>query len=97
MPHGLAAGRPLLRLWDGGPLPRTYLPGPRGIFPVRCQAPAFATSCSPSAPLASRQIGTIAFDIGFSDLSYFNRTFRRAFGVTPSELRANIANSGTDS
>lgn len=40
--------------------------------------------------LASRQIGAIAFDAGFSDLSYFNRTFRRSFGVTPSELRAGI-------
>lgn len=47
--------------------------------------------------LASRRISTIAFDIGFSDLSYFNRTFRRAFGVTPSHPRANITNSGTDS
>lgn len=40
--------------------------------------------------LASRQIGAVAFDAGFSDLSYFNRTFRRSFGVTPSELRAGI-------
>ncbi len=38
--------------------------------------------------LASRQIGTIAFDVGFSDLSYFNRTFRRRYGATPSEVRA---------
>jgi AraC-like DNA-binding protein len=32
-------------------------------------------------------ISAIAFDCGFSDLSYFNRTFRRRFGLTPSALR----------
>lgn len=34
-----------------------------------------------------RMIGTIAFDAGFGDLSYFNRTFRRRFGVTPTDVR----------
>jgi AraC-like DNA-binding protein len=34
------------------------------------------------------KIATIALDAGFGDLSYFNRTFRRRFGVAPSELRA---------
>jgi AraC-like DNA-binding protein len=29
----------------------------------------------------------IAFECGFGDLSYFNRTFRRAYGATPSDLR----------
>ena len=33
-------------------------------------------------------IGTIAFEVGFGDLSYFNRTFRRHYGATPSEIRA---------
>ena len=37
--------------------------------------------------LAGRPISAIAFDAGFSDLSYFNRTFRRRFGMTPSEAR----------
>jgi AraC-like DNA-binding protein len=32
-------------------------------------------------------ISMIAFSVGFGDLSYFNRTFRRRFGATPSELR----------
>lgn len=32
-------------------------------------------------------ISTVAFDCGFSDLSYFNRCFRRLFGVTPSQTR----------
>jgi AraC-like DNA-binding protein len=35
-----------------------------------------------------RPIGAIAFDAGFADLSHFNRSFRRRFGGTPSELRA---------
>jgi AraC-like DNA-binding protein len=35
----------------------------------------------------SCRISTIAFETGFSDLSYFNRTFRRRFGMTPSYAR----------
>ena len=35
-------------------------------------------------------IGAIAFDSGFSDLSHFNRTFRRRFGMTPSEGEASV-------
>jgi AraC-like DNA-binding protein len=35
-----------------------------------------------------RSISSIAFDLGFSDLSYFNRTFRRRHEATPSEVRA---------
>jgi AraC-like DNA-binding protein len=37
--------------------------------------------------LADRSISAIAFDVGFSDLSYFNRAFRRRFGETPSDVR----------
>lgn len=33
-------------------------------------------------------IGWIAFEAGFSDLSYFNRTFRRHYGVTPTDVRS---------
>jgi AraC-like DNA-binding protein len=36
---------------------------------------------------ADLRIATIAFAVGFGDLSYFNRTFRRRFGATPSQLR----------
>lgn len=32
----------------------------------------------------------IAFDLGFSDASYFNRFFKRETGVTPAEYRATI-------
>ena len=32
-------------------------------------------------------IGSIAFEVGFSNLSYFNRTFRRRYGMTPSDVR----------
>jgi AraC-like DNA-binding protein len=39
-------------------------------------------------PLFSRRaISTIAFDLGFNDLSYFNRAFRRRYNATPSEIR----------
>jgi len=34
-----------------------------------------------------RKISDIAHSSGFSDLSYFNRAFRKRFGGTPSELR----------
>jgi AraC-like DNA-binding protein len=30
----------------------------------------------------------IAFEVGFGDVSHFNRTFRRRFGETPSDIRA---------
>ena len=33
-------------------------------------------------------INAIAAACGFGDLSYFNRSFRRAFGATPSDIRA---------
>jgi len=36
---------------------------------------------------ADRSIAWIAFETGFGDLSYFNRTFKRFYGSTPSEIR----------
>jgi AraC-like DNA-binding protein len=36
----------------------------------------------------SARIATIAYECGFSDLSYFNRAFRRRYGLTPSDMRA---------
>ena len=41
-----------------------------------------------------RPVGTIAFDVGFGDLSYFNRTFRRRFGRTPSQVRRARGSTG---
>ena len=39
----------------------------------------------------ARSISAIAFEAGFGDLSYFNRTFRRRYGATPSDVRAAAA------
>ena len=36
---------------------------------------------------ADRSISAVAFEAGFGDLSYFNRTFRRRYGATPSDVR----------
>jgi AraC-like DNA-binding protein len=36
---------------------------------------------------ADRTIASIAFDCGFGDLSYFNRTFKRLYGAPPSDIR----------
>ena len=33
-------------------------------------------------------VSAIALEVGFSDLSYFNRAFRRRYGATPSDVRA---------
>ena len=40
---------------------------------------------------SEQTLTAIAFEVGFSDLSYFNRAFRRRFGATPSDLRAQAA------
>jgi AraC-like DNA-binding protein len=37
--------------------------------------------------LAGRSISEIAHQSGFNDISYFNRTFRRVYGASPSEIR----------
>ena len=34
-----------------------------------------------------RRIADIAFAVGFRDLSYFNRMFRRKYGGTPTDIR----------
>lgn len=44
---------------------------------------------------AGRKIVDIAQASGFGDLSYFHRRFRRRFGVTPAELRAETEPPGT--
>ena len=37
-----------------------------------------------------RRVAEIAFESGFSDLSYFNRCFRQRYGLTPSEFRVSV-------
>jgi AraC-like DNA-binding protein len=37
--------------------------------------------------LSDRNISSVAFDVGFGDLSYFNRAFRRRYAATPTEIR----------
>jgi AraC-like DNA-binding protein len=36
---------------------------------------------------ADRTVSAIAYDIGFNDISYFNRCFRRRYGATPRDIR----------
>lgn len=45
--------------------------------------------CEPDSTHAA--ISTVAYDVGFSDLSYFNRRFRRLYGLTPREVRGGRA------
>jgi AraC family transcriptional regulator len=42
--------------------------------------------CDPNLPIAS-----VAFEVGFQDLSVFNHAFRQTFGLTPRQLRATMA------
>jgi AraC-like DNA-binding protein len=36
---------------------------------------------------AARSISSIPYDVGFGDISYFNRAFRQRYKVTPSDTR----------
>lgn len=36
----------------------------------------------------AQPISMVALTVGFGDLSYFNRCFRRQYGMTPSDARA---------
>jgi AraC-like DNA-binding protein len=36
----------------------------------------------------AQKIAAVAIDCGFGDASYFNRVFRRRYGVAPSDVRA---------
>jgi AraC-like DNA-binding protein len=46
---------------------------------------------------ADATILAIAFTAGFGDISYFNRVFRRRYGATPSDVRAEARRAGTAS
>jgi AraC-like DNA-binding protein len=42
----------------------------------------------PSDPhLAGHNLSSVAFDVGFGDLSYFNRALRQRYAATPMEIR----------
>lgn len=43
-----------------------------------------------NATFAAKSVSSIAFDVGFGDLSYFNRTFKKRFGATPRDVRSRI-------
>jgi AraC-like DNA-binding protein len=45
--------------------------------------------CEPDS--SHTAISAIAYDVGFGDLSYFNRRFRRLYGLTPREVRGDTA------
>jgi AraC-like DNA-binding protein len=55
---------------------------------VRQQRIARAHRMLTDPRFAGLKISAIAYDAGFSDLSYFNRVFRQRYGHTPSETRA---------
>jgi AraC-like DNA-binding protein len=38
-----------------------------------------------------RKVSDIAYSVGFGDLSYFNRAFRRRFGTSPADMRREYA------
>jgi AraC-like DNA-binding protein len=40
-----------------------------------------------SPRFAYLRISDIALEVGFADLSWFNRQFRRRFGASPSDIR----------
>ncbi|WP_257168002.1 AraC family transcriptional regulator [Bradyrhizobium sp. SRS-191] len=46
--------------------------------------------CDPAH--AQLAIASIAYDVGFGDLSHFNRSFRRHYGLTPREVRGDGGN-----
>jgi AraC-like DNA-binding protein len=54
---------------------------------VREQRLLHARNMLRSPRYAGHPISSIAFAAGFGDLSYFNRSFRRSFGASPTELR----------
>jgi len=40
---------------------------------------------------AQRAVSAIAYDVGFNDLSYFNRCFKQQYGATPRDIRNGAA------
>jgi len=51
------------------------------------------TLCEPAS--IGQSISLIAYDCGFHDVSHFNHMFKRAFGATPSDVRAAALEGGS--
>jgi AraC-like DNA-binding protein len=43
-----------------------------------------------------RKVSDVASEAGFTDLSYFSRSFRRHYGVTPTDVRTAARRDGGD-
>ncbi|PWU24772.1 MAG: AraC family transcriptional regulator, partial [Candidatus Rokuibacteriota bacterium] len=54
---------------------------------VLCQRLDSAYRMLRNPRFAAHSISAIAYDVGFGDLSYFNRAFRRHYNATPTEIR----------
>jgi AraC-like DNA-binding protein len=52
-----------------------------------CQRLTHAYRMLRNPQFATYTVSSIAYEVGFGDLSYFNRCFRRQYGMTPSEVR----------
>ena len=55
---------------------------------ARRLARAYRMLCEPRS--VEKQVSAVAYDVGFGDLSYFNRSFRRLYGATPMDVRAGV-------
>jgi AraC-like DNA-binding protein len=53
-----------------------------------------ARSMLTSPRCATWSVTTVALEAGFNDLSYFNRRFKRRYGMTPSDVRAQAKRDG---
>jgi AraC-type DNA-binding domain-containing proteins len=51
-------------------------------------ARAYRMLCEPRS--GKKQVSTVAYDVGFGDLSYFNRCFRRLYGAKPMDVKAGL-------
>ena len=47
-------------------------------------------NCVPMLLLKNAKIKDVAYSIGFEDVSYFNKVFKRVYGLTPTEYREKL-------
>lgn len=59
---------------------------------LRSQRLARAHRLLTNPAFVHRQVSAIAYEVGFNDLSYFNRCFRQRYGATPRDVRVAAAN-----